>query len=199
MQQEHSKAIVLRSIPFKDNQKILSLFSEHFGLISLLVKGISPKKPSTNSLCELFCEAEFIFSRGNSDLKKFQDGSLLNLHLPLRNKLSYLKTASSMTHALLKSQMPETPAPHLYALLSSFLKQIPSFESQETLLGCFYLKLLKHEGTYHKESFPTSIATKERELLSALSCIQSFKELKELSLSTSLFSHLESSFLSEIS
>lgn len=199
MQQDHSKAIVLRSFPFKENQKIVTVFSEHFGILSILVKGISSKKSSIHSLCELFCEGEFVFSKGRSNLNQLMDGSLLNLHLPLRDKLSYLKTAASMTNVLLKSQCPETPAPHLYALLSAFLKQIPMFSIQETLLGCFYLKLLKHEGIYEKEHFLSFILPEEKELLFKICNIQSFKALKELKLNGALFCLLEKSFFQEIS
>ena len=143
------KAIVLRSFIFKDNQKILTLFSENAGIASMILKGLTSKKSCTMAFSQPFCEAEFLFSKGSSDLLKFREGSIIDLHLPLRNSLGFIKTASAMNNAILRSQLPGKPSPELYALLSSFLKQIPFFSSQETILACFYLKVLKHEGSYH--------------------------------------------------
>jgi DNA repair protein RecO len=199
MQQDHSKAIVLRSFPFKDRQKIVTLFSEKFGIISLVVKGISCKKPSTNALCEPFAESEFFFTKKSSTLFRYEEGHLIDLHLALRASLCFLKTASAMSQALLKSQMPEQAAPELYTLFSSFLKQIPSFSSQETLLGCFYLKLLKHEGLHHAKVNIPSLSPEEQMQLSNLTLAQSFLRLKEHPLTPSLFSELEHFFLQKIS
>lgn len=193
MIQESSKAIVLRSLFFKDNQKIVTLFSERFGIISLLMKGVS--HPPKNSLSEPFCEAEYFFSKGTSDLRKYQDASILDLHLHLRSRLPYLKTASSMVKALLSTQLPEKASPALYLVFASFLKQIPLFPCQEPLLSCFYLKFLKHEGLYH-ESEPLPGANKEENaLLSKLVCLQSFEALRREKIPLSLASRVESFFL----
>jgi DNA repair protein RecO (recombination protein O) len=196
MSHESSKALVLRSLFFKDNQKILTLFSESFGLISLVMKGCSA--PFKGSLSQPFCEAEFFFTKGSSDLRKYQDGSIIDLHLPLRNKLSYLKTASSMIKAVLTSQLPEKHSPHLYALISSFLKQVPLFSFQETLLACFYLKFLRHEGLYHKDCTLPSISLEEQQILAKLAYLQSFDELKKEEIPPFLFTYVETFFFDQI-
>ena len=148
MQLHSSKAIVLRSAYLKEQQKILTLFSEQFGVISLVIQ---KRAKQAHCLSEPFCEGEFFFWPGSSDLKKYHDGSILDLHLGLRNQLGYLKTASAMAKAISTSQMPEKASLPIYALFSSFLKQIPRFPLQETLLTCFYLKILRYEGLYHKD------------------------------------------------
>ena len=192
MQHEFSKAIVLRSLFLKDKQKMLSLFSERFGLISLVIKGCS--SPIKGTLSEPFCEAEFFFTKGNSDIRKYQYGSIIDLHLSLRNKLIYLKTASSMTNAFLTFQLPEKASPHLYALLTSFLKQIPQFLFQDTLLACFYLKFLRHEGLYHKECELASLSLSSQKNLAKIAYLQSFDELKKEEISPSLFRYVETLF-----
>ena len=196
MSHESSKALVLRSLFFKDNQKILTLFSERFGLISLVMKGCSA--PLKGSLSEPFCEAEFFFTKGSSDLRKYHDGSIIDLHLHLRNKLSYLKTASAMTKAVLTSQLPEKHSPHLYALLSSFLKQVPHFPFQETLLACFYLKFLRHEGLYHKDCLLPSISVEEQQTLAKLAYLQSFDELKKEEVPLLLSTYVETFFFDQM-
>ncbi len=193
------KAIVLRALPFKDNQKILTLFSDSLGVTSMILKGLTSKKNCTLTFSQPFCEAEFLFSKGNSELLKFQDGSILDLHLPLRSSLNFLKTASSMVNAILRSQLPGKPSPELYSLLSSFLKQVPLFSFQETLLSCFYLKVLKHEGSYHplapEEENEPSFSEIEKPALVELMTLHSFLKLRDMGkISTELAKKIEGLF-----
>ena len=185
MKQETTHGIVLRYTPFKDRQKILTIFSKTLGVLSLLLKQSS----HTTCLSEPFCEAEWILSKRQGDLFYLQDVTLVNLHFPLRQKLSYLQTASSMTSILLQSQLPEKPAPHLYELYRAFLQQIPQFACQKTLLGSFYLKLLRHEGVYKA---PTPQATEEeKHLFSLLVNALRFQDLQDKLLPHDLFTSIE--------
>ena len=182
MQFNSMKAIVLRSLLFKDNQKILTLFSDVSGVTSMILKGITSKNSCTIAFSQPFCEAEFLFSKGRSELLRFHEGSLIDLHMPLRTGLPFLKTASSMINAILRSQLPGKPSPELYSLLSSFLKKVPLLSSQDTLLGCFYLKILKHEGNYHpyapEESNEPSFSAPEKQRLIELMSLHSFLHLE---------------------
>lgn len=191
MQLHSSKAIVLRSLFLKEQQKILTLFSEQFGVISLVM----PKRAKqAHCLSEPFCEGEFFFWPSSSDLKKYHDGSIVDLHLGLRNQLSYLKTASAMTKAISQSQIPEKASFPIYTLFSSFLKQIPRFSLQETLLTCFYLKILRHEGLYHKDCEFSEISKQDKDLLDKVAYLQNFDALKKENVSPLLFSYVENFF-----
>lgn len=197
MKTDTTKAIVLRSIPFKDNQRILTLFSESLGLVSMIVKGLSPKKAFLSSLTEPLCEAEWVYVKGTSDLLKFHDGSILNMHLVLREQYSYLQTAMEMSQAILQTQLPEKSSPQLYALFSSFLKQVSHFSSPSNLLASFYLKLLKHEGLFNTDS-PYSFSSdlhSEWDLIKSLISVQSYQQLKEIPVPASLLQKIKSAFL----
>jgi DNA repair protein RecO (recombination protein O) len=190
------KAIVLRTIPFKENQKILTLFSEESGIVSMILKGISPKNPAKLPFATLFTEADFSYSKKNSEILLFEEGEILDLHLHLRNNLSHLQTAFSMAKALLTSQFPGKPSPDLYALLSLFLKQIPSFPCQKALLGCFYLKVLKHEGHYHPQlEKDFSFSPEELAILLEIDLLRSFSKLRCYTFSLEFFTKIEELFL----
>ncbi|MBX9923348.1 MAG: DNA repair protein RecO [Rhabdochlamydiaceae bacterium] len=195
MQLHSSKAIVLRSAYLKEQQKILTLFSEQFGVISLVIQ---KRAKQAHCLSEPFCEGEFFFWPGSSDLKKYHDGSILDLHLGLRNQLGYLKTASAMAKAISTSQMPEKASLPIYALFSSFLKQIPRFPLQETLLTCFYLKILRYEGLYHKDCEFSDISKQNKELLDKIAYAQNFDALKEDCIPPILFSYVEKFFFEHL-
>ncbi len=195
-----TRAIVLRSVPFKDNQKILTLFSKQLGILSMILKGLSPKKSFLLSFGEVFCEAEFTFTKKRSDLVIFTEGTILSLHLPLREALSHLQIATALTQAILRSQLPGKPDPELYALLSCFLKQIPLFSQPAPLLACFYLKFLMQEGIFDpKTDLTGTFSQEETHSLIEISLIQQFSMLKQKVLSLECAKRLEQLFFAKIS
>lgn len=199
MQFTNLKAIVVKAIPFKENQKIVTLFSENLGIVSMILKGISSKNSHNLPFTQSFCEADFLVSKKNSELLIFQEGAILDLHLSLRNNLSSLQTAFSLINTIFRSQIPGKSSPELYMLLSSFLKQIPLFNNHETLLGCFYLKMMKYEGVYSPQEHDLETNTpffsqNEKNILSTICNIQSFQKLKETPFSKDLLLKIENLF-----
>lgn len=184
-----AEGIVLRSFVYKEKERILTLFTKEFGLVSIIVKRLSTKNYGMLALVSPLSCGEFIFTkgnndRGNSDLYRFYDGTLLDEHLFLRTDWRHLETAGALAMALLHSQMPEKPAPLLYSLFVSYLKQIPFFEDPSSLLASFYLKVLHHEGLLPQTEFS--------DLLGA----RSFNELKELKITTAHLKKIKDLFTS---
>ena len=172
-------AIVLRSLPFQEEKRIVTLFSEELGLVAfLLPKGKANKLFTV--LSEPFCEAELLLYEGSSSLLHYKEATLLSQHLYLRTNLTYLQTAGSIVQAILHSQLPGKQSPLLYQMLKLFLKYIPQHPSQETLLALFYMKLLKHEGTYHPKEISDGpcFSLQEREYLCHLMQCTSFIEAR---------------------
>ena len=145
IQEEKTEGIVLRSLDYKDNQRIITLFTPQ-GLLSLIVKGLNSRNTQLTTLTSPFSQGEFLFKRGRSDLLSFLDGSLIDSHLFLREQLSSIETASALSKVILTSQLAGKCSFELYALFCCYLKQIPSFASPSSLLASFQLKLLTHEG-----------------------------------------------------
>ncbi len=146
MNHEKTEGIVLRSLDYKDRQKIITLFSKEVGMISLILKGLTGRNTRLLALSSPFCQAEFIYRKGTSSLYTFIDGTTINENLHLRSQFSFLQAAGSLSKGILSSQLPGKPAPDLYQLFSTYFKQIPSFQEPSPLISSFYLKLLKHEG-----------------------------------------------------
>ena len=140
------EGIVLKATDYQESSRIVSLFTKSSGIISLIVKRLCKKKTTLINLTSPLCRAEFIYRKSKSSLYLFLDGSILDLHLPLRKSYLYLTTASKLLKMISISQLPEKPAPHLYHLLSLSLKNMPLFSDPLALYSAFQLKLLKHEG-----------------------------------------------------
>ena len=143
---EKQEGLVLRRIDYKDSQKILTLFTSERGIISLIVKGITRKNTHLLTLSSPLTHAEYLFRVHRSTLYTFQDGTLINSHLPLRQSLLHIESAIRIAQALLTSQLPGKPAPALYRLTLAYLKLTTQFTDPAPLTASFLLKLLKHEG-----------------------------------------------------
>lgn len=177
MKEERIEGIVLKTFDYKENERIITIFTQTEGVITLIVKHIKNKIAITTP----FCQAEFLFTKGKSDLFKFQDGTILDDHHYLRQDLSHLQAAAEMVKIILKSQLPGKPAPKLYALLLAYLRRLPYFKDATPLLTSFYLKILTHEGLLSWESphlFPIQFTHPDWDLLKRLALTRSFKEIE---------------------
>ncbi len=219
MKQERCEGIVLRSIDFKERQKIVTVFTREKGLLSVIIKGISYKKSHLVALSSLFCEGEFIFRRTRGDIGVFLDGSIIEESLFLREDYTYLQTAGSLAKAVLHSQMPQKPAPLLFELLKAYIKQIKNIDPH-LLLASYYLKLLQHEGLFnwnstcsicqkspanflengdnlcseHASMNARSFSKEEAELVGKLSSLRKFGELAEVKASFDFYKKIENYF-----
>jgi DNA repair protein RecO (recombination protein O) len=139
MEIKKTNGILLQALPYLGNGRILKVFSDSEGLITLMAKN----KPALSSP---FCIAEWVYQKRQSEIFTLTDGSLLDGLPELRNSYAALSAAGSIAQDLLKTQMAAKPSPHLYNLLASFLKKISSFRDPSILALSFRLKLLLHEG-----------------------------------------------------
>ena len=187
MQEEKTEALILKSFDYQDRSRILTAYTQTHGLISFILKGA--KSASLLALSSPLCRIEALFIKKKSNLFRLEEGSILNPHLFLRNKLQHLKTAGELIKIILHTQMPEKPAPKLYALLLAFLKKIPEFEEVNAFLIAFRLKALMHEGGLsweHQKLFPIRVTLDEWKVLKKISLSRSFEEIKTVSSSEDL-------------
>lgn len=192
--EERHEGLVLRSIDFRDRQKILTLFTPTMGMISLIVKGINRKKSHLLTLTSPFTRGEYLFRISRSDLYTFQDGTPLATNNSLRENLNHIEAAILLSKALLKSQMPEKPAPALYKLTTTYLEHLPTFDDPTPLTASFLLKLLKHEGHLALDHVSPSFTQNDWKVVSILSELRTIKKLKETSVSSSLHDKITSLF-----
>ncbi len=192
MTEEHVEGIVLRVTPYKDRHRIVTLFTSQAGMISLLAKKVST--PEKMALLSPFSRIEALYFKKQSDLCLLKDGTLIDGHLFLRDKWSYLETAGKMAQILLHSQLPGKSSPLLYALFKMCLKQLPQFEDPSSLLLFFYLKLLTHEGILSWDdpsTFPLPCKAEEWELMKEWAKHRLFQPLQNKKSPTALLKLLE--------
>lgn len=171
------EGIVLRSVDYRDTEKIVTIFTKNEGRVELIVKGLKANQTEKRALCSPLSCSEFVYTSGRTELCRLIDITSIDPFLALREKLSFLQEAGRMTRALLTSQLPGKASPLLYALFRSYLGALPSFPAPEVVSASFQLKLLRHEGILHLSSFSKG----DQELLQLLAFATNLPLLRSLS------------------
>lgn len=148
-----TKAIVLKSSPFDETGKIISLLSEDLGIIRCLIKAIPAKRLDLIHCSTPFFEGVFQLNKGRNDLYKFIDCTAISYHHGIKNDLERLKTGFELLQFIANSQISNKPIPLIYKLLSKLLAELAVTKSPPLLAIIFYLKILRHEGIFHAFHF----------------------------------------------
>jgi DNA repair protein RecO (recombination protein O) len=147
MDTHQTEGIVLKSVPFQDYDRILTVFSPHAGIIKFIIKGAN--KPTSSAYpVNLLTRAEFVYSKSNSDLCKCSEVSVMNHHLSIRNSYERLEAACDMSKSILSTQFQNAPAEALYELYLRYLENIATIADPQLLSASFRLKVLRHEGLF---------------------------------------------------
>lgn len=190
------QGIVLKSIPYQDKHRIITLFTESHGLLSVLLQNFSKSRFGMQNVSSTLSHGEFHLKKGRGDLYLFRDATLLDAFLPIRQDLEKLLFAGKLLKIIHKTQYPEKPSPLLFALLKNYLNKIKTSPPSEILLVSFYVKILSHEGLLPERleeiSFPFN--EKEWKLLKELQTAKTFTALATLDFDKELFDKTEQFF-----
>ncbi len=125
--------LLLQSIPYLGQKKILKVLTPEQGLLSFFAK---------KSALTPFCLAEWVYFKSHKEVHSLRDTTLLDSLLELRQDYSTLTAAGAIVQDLLRTQLPNKKAP--FALVCAYLKKLPL--NPPLLAASFRLKLLHHEG-----------------------------------------------------
>jgi DNA repair protein RecO len=174
------EGLILKSIPFREHNQIITLFTGELGLIKLMYKGKKRSRP-----CMPLMQVEVIYQDKDIELLPTEEINILNTYPQLRSDLVYLQAACDCLQALLKSQMLGKTATPLYHLLIYYLERIPRVDDAWALATSFRLKSLLYEGVLTFTSAHVSFDNQEQEWLHLLSFARRFEELIHLKLNPS--------------
>lgn len=141
MREEKTEGILLQTIPYLGQKKILKILSQNDGLLSLFVQNRS-HLPFTNP----FLIAEWVYSRKSSAIHSLKDVSLLQDLSDLRIHYETLNHAGQIAQDILRTQLSEKKGHGPYALVTAYLSKLPHVANPEVLVASFRLKLLMHDG-----------------------------------------------------
>ncbi len=149
------EAIVLQVTPFKDYDRILTLFSP-LGILKMFVRIRKKEYLHFSALTSPLTQAEWHYLSGRKELHRLTEGTILSQHLGLRERYETLLAADSCLQALLASQWQGKPAPKLYLLFRHFLDHLPKSATPQNCVTLFLIKILVHEGMLQLSAPQTS-------------------------------------------
>ena len=141
-----TRAVVLKVQDFKENDKIIWLFSEKLGKISCIVRGAKTKRSKFASFTQQFCYGEYVLFKG----KSFYTVNEIEL---IDSFQSFLNNFDSITYGsyfceLIIIALQEQESNRI--LFEEFIKTFYLLKSDaldvETIARAFEVKLLKHTG-----------------------------------------------------
>lgn len=145
IEEERVEGIVLQSRAYKENQRLITLFTPQ-GVLGVLLKGLQTAKGYRGALAEPFSYGEYQLQKGRSELYSCKEGAVLSGYIGLRQELRFLQTAGSLAEAILKSQWPGKEAPALFSLYKAYHDYIEKHSNRKAFMTSFYLKILRLEG-----------------------------------------------------
>lgn len=194
-----TEGIVIQAVPFRDYDKILTLFTLDAGIIKLFCKGY--KKPGkSGSISSLLSRIEVSYQEKNSELFFCEEMTLIDTYQSLRLKLPTLTAACELLRLVQISQLVGKPAPALYQLLRFFLARMPESQDTQVIVITFMLKILRHEGilaNFNEELVDIeglAFSLEERVVLEHLAYSTSFRAIFELTLPESFKEKVETLF-----
>jgi DNA repair protein RecO (recombination protein O) len=146
-----TEGIILKAIPFRDYDHILTLFTPDAGLIKVLYRFNRGGRRGLRSLCDPLTKVEVVYRENRGEIYTCREIHSIDALLSLRERLSSLQAACDLVQAIQASQWIGKPAPLIYHLFCFYLKKISVAEYPWGLAASFRLKLLKHDGII---SFP---------------------------------------------
>lgn len=140
------EGIILKTIPFRDYDLILVIFTAQAGLIKVFCKGARSKKRGIEGVCNPLTGVEVIYVEGKGELFSCHEISLRESYRQLRESFSAIEAACELLRAIEVSQLVGKSVPRLYESLVRYLKKIQTTPVPWGLVSSFYLKILFHEG-----------------------------------------------------
>ena len=145
---QKSGAIILRSRAIRETSLILTFYTEDFGKINGIVRGVrGPHAQYGGGSLEIFAHDEIVFyERKKSDIFTVSQCDLIDFFNPIRQSLERLAYASYMAELLDSVTSPGDKNAEVFFLLLNSLKLLSGESSARRVARIFEIKLLNLLG-----------------------------------------------------
>ncbi|MEB3830415.1 DNA repair protein RecO [Phormidium sp. CCY1219] len=140
--------INLKSIPFGEADRLVTILTREFGLIQAVAPGVRKPKSKLGGRSGLFVVNELLLNKGRS-LDRITQANTLESHAGLSRDLGKLAAAQYLAELVICQALREQPQDELFILLGEHLKRIEGWKAiGDRPSGSGILPLLTH-GIYH--------------------------------------------------
>lgn len=140
---EETQAIVLRSDPLGEADKIVTFYTPQFGRIRAVAQGARRAKSRFGSNLEVLTHLQLVFfAKPSTNLHRVSQTDLLMYFSNLRQDLSQLVAALYLVDLVYSFTASEDSHPELFQLLSRTLQLLDAGQESSVLLRIFEIRLL---------------------------------------------------------
>lgn len=144
--QEKLRGIILKTMDYKEKDKLMWVFTEERGKISVLCKGVRAPKNKYQSLIQPMLFGEFLLFKGKT-LYSFNEGAVVHSFSSLKGSLELLTYASYYLEMADIVTLDEEVQPYLYRNLVTVMYLLESEALDVVLLTLIYeVKLITLTG-----------------------------------------------------
>ena len=136
------EAIVLKSIDFRDHQKIVTLFTKSNGILSAIAKHLSPKNLRKNGLCAPLTRASYVLKSGRGDMVTIIDGNIIDAHLEARDSYPLLMTSFEILKIILKLTATRKSGTQSLSTSCCLFKRTQNYILPQQLTHQFYSQII---------------------------------------------------------
>ncbi|MBQ8164493.1 MAG: DNA repair protein RecO [Clostridia bacterium] len=145
----HVKAIVLKEAQLRENDKMLTCFSDKFGKISVSVRGAKKIGSKFTAVAQLFCYSDMELYCGKKGIYTLKDAQLIESFYDLRNDLDRLTVAGKILKLAYRVTQEELEDEESLRLLLNSLFYLSRGELSEDLIYCIYrMRLVAVQGYF---------------------------------------------------
>src|SRR4030066_2343630 len=144
-----TRGIVLKSQNFRDSSQILTLYTQKFGKLKLLAKGIkSPRSRMAGNLQQFSVVEVVFYKKEEADLHLLSQADLVDPQAEIYKNLTRLSFASAILELVDRLTVEDQTHPGLFSLLSESLDKMNNLplEKLPVLLWSFALRLSANLG-----------------------------------------------------
>lgn len=136
------KGVVIKEIPYKDNDKIITLMTDTLGKISCMAKGAKKTNSALLASCQLLVYSEFILYKGTS-FYHINSAEIIDTFYSLRTDYDKLEKAYEVTKVLNSLIVEDDNTDSILSLYLNTLYVISKDELRyELIMSVFKLKML---------------------------------------------------------
>ena len=110
-----SRAIILKTIDYRDADKLVTLFSEKHGKVRAVARGVKKPASSLRVCLQPFCHSNLYLS-GGKELENVTQGKLIDFFPNIREDIDLTLQVLYLMELLDKSLMDHMALPSLYSV-----------------------------------------------------------------------------------
>lgn len=142
-----TKGLVIKEQPYKEQDKILTIFTEEEGKIQCIARGVRRQKSGLLASTQIFAYSEFVYYPGKN-FGIINQSNLIEAFYPLRNDLTKMALASYLLDLMYNGYEFYQKSPEILKLLLHVLFYLSAGKAKNdlVLVGGFQMKLVSYLG-----------------------------------------------------